>query len=61
MLDRFIRSGTEDLETALRRRRETTFRMYQEEAFNAVDATIAEMAEYVKQKRRAQAGFQGTN
>ena len=57
LLDRFIRSGTEDLETALRRRRETTFRMYQEEAFNAVDATIAEMAEYVKQNAALRPGF----
>ena len=31
--------------------------MYQEEAFNAVDATIAEMAEYVKQNAALRPGF----
>ena len=36
---------------------ETTFREYQELAFNAVDATIAEMAEYVKQNAALRPGF----
>ena len=57
LLDRFINTGAEELETALRRRAETTFRDYQEQAFNAVDASIAEMAEYVKQHASLRPGF----
>ncbi len=57
LLDRFISSGGEELETALRRLAETTFRDYQEQAFNAVDASVAEMAEYVKLNASLRPGF----
>ena len=57
LLDRFTNARVREVEAAHRHREETTFREYQELAFNAVDATIAEMADYVKQNATLRPGF----
>ena len=57
LLDRFTNARVKEVEVAHRHREETTFRDYQELAFNAVGATIAEMAEYVKQNAALRPGF----
>ena len=57
LLDRFSNAKVKDVEAAHRDLGETTFRDYQELAFNAVDATIAEMAEYVKKNASLRPGF----
>ncbi len=57
LLDRFSNANVKEVETAHRHREETTFRDYQELAFSAVDATIADMAEYVKQNASLRPGF----
>ena len=57
LLDRFTKSGAEELEIALMRREETTFREYQELAFNAVDTSVAEMAEFVIENASLRSGF----
>ena len=57
LLDRFTNARVREVETAHRHREETTFREYQEVAFNAVDATISEMADYVKQNATLRPGF----
>ena len=56
LLDRFSTARVKEVERA-HRSGETTFREYQEHAFNAVDATMAEMAEYVKQNASLRSGF----
>ena len=56
LLDRFSNAKVKEVESA-HRRGETTFRDYQEQAFNAVDATVAEMAEYVKRNATLRPGF----
>lgn len=56
LLDRFSNARVKEVETA-QRQGGTTFRAYQEYAFNAVDASIAEMAEYVKQNASLRPGF----
>ena len=56
LLDRFSNARVKEVESA-HRRGETTFRDYQEQAFNAVDATMAEMAEYVKRNASLRPGF----
>ena len=58
LLDRFSNAKVREVETAHRSRGETTFREYQELAFNAVEATQAEMAEYVKQNAALRPGFE---
>ena len=57
LLDRFSNAKVREVEDVHRHREETTFREYQELAFNAVDATIAEMAECVKQNATLRPGF----
>ena len=56
LLDRFSNAMVKEVESA-HRRGDTTFRDYQELAFNAVDATMAEMAEYVKRNASLRPGF----
>ena len=56
LLDRFSTARVKEVERA-HRRGETPFRAYQEQAFDAVDATMAEMAEYVKQNASLRPGF----
>ena len=56
LLDRFSTAGVKEVVRA-HRRGETTFREYQEHAFDAVHATMAEMAEYVKQNASLRSGF----
>ena len=57
LLDRFTNARVREVEAAHRHREETTFRDYQELAFNAVDASVAEMVEYVKQFASLRPGF----
>ncbi len=57
LLDRFTNAGVMEVERAHRDGDKTTFREYQEQAFNAVDASVAEMAEYVKQNASLRPGF----
>ena len=57
LLDRFTNAKVRQVEVAHRHREETTFRDYQEFAFNAVDTTIAEMAECVKRDASLRPGF----
>ncbi len=57
LLDRFTNAGVREVERAHRDGEETTFREYQELAFNAVDASVAEMAESVKQNASLRPGF----
>ncbi len=56
LLERFGGAGAKESARAYRHR-EITFREYQEQAFNAVDATMAEMYEYVKQHALLRPGF----
>ena len=56
LLDRFSNARVKEVESA-HRRGDTTFRDYQEQAFNAVEATMVEMAEYVKQNASLRPGF----
>ena len=56
LLDRFTNAKVRQVETA-HRQGGTTFRAYQELAFNAVDATIPEMAGFVNKHASLRPGF----